>query len=72
MSHYHFGPNCFTKSFSEKLHEAYPEKQHMRGRVWPASHLPCVDSQKFAREAWPQMTRGVYLCERRVRFISVR
>ena len=64
--HYHFGPNHFTKSSSEKLHEAFPEKQHMLGRVWPASHRPCVDSQNFARKAWPQMARGVYLCERRV------
>ena len=38
----------------------------MLGRVWPASHRPCVDSQKIARKAWPQMARGVYLCERRV------
>ena len=65
-SHCNFGPNHFTKSSSEKLHEAFPEKQHMLGRVWPASHRPCVDSQKFARKAWPQMARGVYLCERRV------
>ena len=67
-SHYHFGPNHFTKSSSEKLREAFPEKQHMLGLVWPASHRPCVDSQKFARKAWPQMARGVYLCERRVDF----
>ena len=65
-SHYHFGPNHFTKSSSETLHEAFPEKQHMLGRVWKASHRPCVDSQKFARKAWPQMAWGVYLCERRV------
>ena len=64
--HYHFGPNHFAKSSSEKLHEAFTEKQHMLGRVWPASHRPCVDSQKFARKAWPQMARGVYLCQRRV------
>ena len=65
-SHFHFGPNHFTKSSSEKLHEAFTEKQHVLGRVWPASHRPCVESQKFARKAWPQMARGVYLCERRV------
>ena len=67
-SHFHFGPNHFTKSSSEKLHEAFPEKQHVLGRVWPASHLPCVNSQKFARKAWPQMTQDVYHCERRVDF----
>ena len=64
--HYHFGPKHFTKSSSEKLREAFPEKQRMLGRVWPASHRPCVDSQNFARKAWPQMAWSVYLCERRV------
>ena len=49
-SHYHFSANHFTKSSPEKLHEAFPEKQHMLGRVWSASHLPCVDSQKFCSD----------------------
>ena len=46
-SHYHFGPNHFPKSSSEKLHEAFTEKQRMLGRVWSASHLPCVDSKNL-------------------------
>ena len=38
-SHYHFGPNHFTKSSFQKLHEAFTEKQHVLGRVWPASDV---------------------------------
>ena len=36
-SHYHFlsSPNHFTKSSSEKLHEAFTEKQHVLKRVRP-------------------------------------
>ena len=44
---YHFVPNHCSKSSSEKLHDAFPAKQHMLGRVWPASHRPCVDSQNL-------------------------
>ena len=38
-SHYHSSANHVTKSSFEKLHEAFTVKQHVLGRVWPASYV---------------------------------
>ena len=38
-SHYHSSANHFTKSSSEEFHEAFTEKQHVLGRVRPASNV---------------------------------